>query len=208
MALRCGGSPYPRKMSRYKMPLVIFLHGDGGWGVNRLDKLLTGGDLAGHLKGGNNYDTIAIEPQFDWPGDYESVFLVKKLIPYLVENYNVDTDRISLMGSSSGAGRTLHIALKNPEFFSCLVTISLCENNSSWGKILAKENLWSFHGSEDTVCSKRNSELTVNRVSAAGGHAKLTILKGTGHSASSPTLNNYKIVNWMIRQVKGQPPVN
>jgi len=191
-----------------KWPLVIYYHGDGGWGNNELNKILTAGDLAGHLKRGSNYDTIAIEPQFNWPGNSEMVLIKNKLIPYLIENYNVDIDRISLMGSSSGAGRTIHMALKYPGFFSCLVTMALCENSSSWGKTLAKENLWAFHGSEDTVCSKRNSELTVNRVSAAGGSTKLTILKGVGHGTSTKVLYEYRIVNWMIRQVRGQPRQN
>jgi predicted peptidase len=191
-----------------KWPLVIFMHGDGGWGKDKLNKLLTAGDLAGHLKGGANYDAIAIEPQFDWPGNSELLILKNKLIPYLIENYNVDTDKISLIGGSSGAGRVIHTALKYPEYFSCLVTISLCERDSSWGKKLAKEKYRAFHGDSDTVCSKENSIRLVNYVSSAGGYAKLTILKGVGHSASSPTLNNYKIVNWMINQTRGQPVQN
>lgn len=190
-----------------KWPLVIFLHGDGGWGTNKLNKLLTSGDLAGHLKSGNDYNAIAIEPQFDWPGEVESVFLKEKLIPYLVEKYNVDTDRISLMGSSSGAGRTIHMALKYPEFFSCLVPIALCERDYSWGKKLAKENIWAIHGKSDTTCSPEHSKRLVSYVNGAGGHAKLSLIDA-GHGSSSPALNNIKVVNWMIKQVRGQPPKN
>lgn len=104
-----------------KYPVVILLHGYGGnykqW--NSITDLQT---LA------NKYECIVVCPDglkdswyFDSPilkdSKFETFFL-KEYLPYLKENYSVDTTGIFISGLSMGGHGAMYLFLRNPDLFA------------------------------------------------------------------------------------------
>jgi predicted peptidase len=113
----------PKDIANKKMPLVIFLHGSGECG-NNLDNL-TSVALPKTLKNGYQYNAIIAAPQnpklVAWK---HRVSVVKDLIDYISKNYNIDPDRISITGHSSGAIGAYNFAAKYPNLLSCIAPVS------------------------------------------------------------------------------------
>ena len=187
-----------------KWPLVIWLHGGGEFG-NNLDALFNSG-LPKVLKQGRDYEAVIIAPQFVKKETKYITFLRKKLVPNIIENYNIDTDKISLVGHSTGANEVYDIACTDPKFFSAFVAISLC--NHSWGcsRVIgnSKTKIRLYHGTSDSTCGSWRCVVAAREVKDFGGRSSCTQIKGAGHNITDQVFKNYKAVEWMIQQVRGQ----
>ena len=197
-----GYTPDPNK----KWPMVIFLHGRAETGTN-INLLLNSG-LPALLKNGANYDAFIIAPQFN-DGEYDGIhyeqYIVEHLIPHVIEDYgNIDTDRISVTGHSMGANNAVYMAGVYSSFFSCLVPVSLCGYNSSQISALAKLPIKAFHGGNDSQCGVSNTKKFVSEINKAGGSADAVIWDSFGHAITNAVYKT-NTVNWMIKQVRGQP---
>jgi predicted esterase len=131
---------YSAEDKQTKYPVIIFFHGGGSRGdgsARQLCRLFKdrGDDMATHksIPGrvarqelpltqqyeGKTYKFIVISPQFfkydrpldeSAPADYPSAPHVEAMINYVVQHYNVDTNRIYLTGYSNGANMIVEYA--------------------------------------------------------------------------------------------------
>jgi len=192
-----------------KWPLVIFLHGAGERGSD-LDKMIKNDTLPRLLYEGADFDAIIVTPQSYATGVYHGKkthirYIKEDLVPYLTEKYNIDTDRISVTGHSVGATATMESGSKFPGFYSCLVPLSLCVK-TDWPN-LNKENVWAFQGEEDS-CSYKNATHLVGRMQNMGAQAKFTLIPNKAHVITKEVYLENKAIEWMIKQVRGQPVQN
>jgi predicted peptidase len=124
-----------------KTPLIISLHGMGDRGTSAenftnkfISKMLMNWELEGfnsyvmipHLTG-NAYDT-----NWNNPATAERFFAV---VDQLIEEYNIDTDRIIIQGQSMGGYGCLYMAAYRPEYFSAVVPISSYDSNANLSKL-------------------------------------------------------------------------
>ena len=193
-----------------KWPLVIWLHGGGG---SESAIALLGSGLPGLISKGYDYDAIIIAPRYsnrEYMGKEYRYFIKEDLIPYLIKNYSIDTDRISITGHSTGANRAYSMACKFPNFFSAVVPYSLCNHDWSCSNTLAKSKtpVKLFHGTSDQTCGSWRCVVARNEINDAGGNATCVQLKGKPHEITNYVFIDNKAIEWMIRQVKGQPPQN
>ncbi|MDD7986269.1 alpha/beta hydrolase [Lentisphaera marina] len=98
----------PKEQNK-KLPLIIYIHG-GAW--NHGDKDLQVPHLIPYVESGE-YITVALNYRFSqhapWPAQIEDCTAA---LNHLIENadlYGVDSDRIAVWGSSSGAHLSLHM---------------------------------------------------------------------------------------------------
>jgi len=187
-----------------KWPLVIYIYGS-----DSMDANTPSSGLGGWLQRGHDYDAVILIPQEVWSADKKHLrFIKEKMIPYVTEEYNIDTDKISISGHSLAAGHTINMTLFYPGFFSAIVPISLCKHDTAWTPILVKEKLSIFWGKNDKVCRENPGGWTKNRIIAAGGWAAFTIVNADHANTPFEVWKNHDPIPWMIRQIRGQPVQN
>jgi S-formylglutathione hydrolase FrmB len=104
-----------------KLPLVILLHGYGG-DYSQWNKIVDLQSLA------NKYNCIIACPDgqkdswyFDSPiqrGSKFETFFLTQYLPYLKENFKVDTNGVFITGLSMGGHGALYLFLRHPELFA------------------------------------------------------------------------------------------
>lgn len=194
------------------LPVMLYMHGsissytDTNWcnyGLTGLikDQSVTpsGIVIMPHIKNHKDYDTL------------------KELTDTIVEEYDCDTDRISISGHSAGGITTYDMLSKYPGYFSCAIPISGCNYASITDQSVAGTRIWSFVGATE---NDNQSEATrtdtcvgaVNKVNKLGGDAYSTVMPG-GHSITnkntysqkytSPEGKEVYVLDWAFEQEKG-----
>lgn len=185
-----------------KWPLLIFLHGVGERGddLNLLKK--NGPPML--IEKGEEFPFIVVSPQCPadawWPEKSEHM---KMLIDEIIENYNVDENRVYLTGLSMGGYGTWAFACSFPERFAAIAPV--CGGGQPYlVKKLKNLPVWAFHGAKDRVVPVERSQEMVNAVKKAGGNAKLTVYPEANHDSWTETYNNDELYEWLLSHSKKQ----
>lgn len=188
----------PEKLEK-NMPLIIFLHGAGERGENleHVERL----NLPKMIKEGYEVDAMILCPQC--PGEFvwnNIVRELKELIDNIVEEYQVDKERISITGSSMGGYGTWEMGLTYGNFFSAMAPV--CGGSMPWrARNLVNTPIRTWHGEIDTVVHLVNSQLMVDSVNVNGGNAQLHVLPGLGHNnGAEEAYNNTDLIPWLLSQ--------
>lgn len=147
-------------------PLLVFIHGGGGFGNGQLDlpMLLNEGipQLLDEKKfpaeffvQGEHFSFIHLAPQFK---RQPSAAEVRSFIDYAKAQFRVDANRIYLAGMSNGGKITCDVAAAYPGLFAAIVPMA---GVSDTGNIIekcanlagAKLPIWIFHNDRDEVTS-------------------------------------------------------
>ena len=183
-----------------KLPLIISLHGAGERG-DEFDKLYVHG-IPKYINRGLNVDAIVAAPQCPngWIWNNLTVEL-KEFIDYIVSEYNVDTDRITITGLSMGGYGTWEMIVSYPEFFAAAAPI--CGGGVSWRVGAAvKTPVWAFHGDIDQTVPINNSMEMCDRLKASGGNVKFTIFHNIAHNSWEPAYEDTNVINWLLKAHK------
>lgn len=192
----------PTESKEKKLPLIVYLHGKDGCG-NNPSRLLQIEGIPQYIEKGKIYpNAIVVAPQCpsgsSWT-NYSSD--VMTMIAKVIEDENVDVNKIALTGASLGGIGTFNIAINNPDFFSCIVPV--CGSvNAQRCKVLSSVPTRIFHGTKDYGMgfSVKDADKVIN---ANGGNSELTWIQGEGHEIRHIyTDEEYDIINWMISQEK------
>lgn len=183
-------------------PLMVFLHGFGERGSD-LNKVKVHGPPK-LIEEGKDFPFIVVSPQCPdgkwWPYVTERVIA---LIDDIVDNYDVDEDRVYLTGLSMGGYGTWAAAGMYPDRFAAIAPI--CGGGiSHFGYNLKNVPVWAFHGGKDPVVPVKQSREMVNAVKQAGGNANLTVYPGVGHDSWTRTYNNDKLYEWLLSHSRKQ----
>lgn len=201
-----------------RYPLLVFLHGGGELGNGHTDlprikrngitKLLDRKTFPkSFVVDGKEYSFIIISPQFKaWPGVND----VAKIIDYASANYNVDTQRIYLVGMSMGGGATWEFAADHGKELAAIVPV--CGATSpkvARVKKLATTNVptWAFHNRDDNVVSVNYTIKYFDLLKADNPEfpVKMTLWETGGHDSWSRSMNpdtkedGKNIYEWMLQ---------
>ena len=184
-----------------KWPLVVYIYGSDSMDANKPSS-----GLGGWLQQGHDYDAVILIPQEVWTIDKSHLrFFKEKLITKIVDEYNIDTNKISISGHSLAAGHTLNFASMYPGFFSAITPLSLCKTVDV--KPLLSSKIWIYHGNADTVCNQKPGNYMVKNMTAAGGFCRFTVIRAEHSNTDDKAIYNYNTIEWMIKQTLGQPVV-
>lgn len=201
-----------------KLPLVIFLHGSGERGNNN-EAQLSNGVLAFVEK--ENYQKnpcFIIAPQC--PNDQRwcevkrpegPVFqpqptepmrlLIKVLEKILIENPQIDPNRIYITGLSMGGFGTFDLVNRLPDLFAA--AMPLCGGyDTSQSKNFQKIPFWILHGRRDDVVPPQWSLRMVNAMKTNKSTVKYTEYNTLGHSIWQETYYNPAVMEWIFSQKK------
>lgn len=201
-----------------KFPLVIFLHGSGERG-NENEAQLRNGILA-LLENPNRleYPCYVLAPQCPagnrWtpanpqtPQGFVSdpnapmqalMLLIDKI---LVENPDIDKNRIYLTGLSMGGFGVFDLLIRRTDMFAAAMPLCSGGNPASAEKI-KNTPIWIFHGQKDEVVPVQSSRVMAKALQEAGAKVKYTEYNALGHGIWQETFYNRDVLEWLFAQHK------
>lgn len=196
------------------MPVLLFLHGSGERGDDNRKQLVHGKDLM--RKAAREFNCIVVAPQcpdgdrwsiVDWEQDKitfpdepsEPMRLANELIDDLATRYDVDQDRLYVMGLSMGGYGTWDAICRWPGRFAAAAPI--CGGGDPAQAELIKDTpIWAFHGDADPVVSVEYDRTMIQAIKDAGGDPKYTEYPGVGHDSWTPAFAEPDLLPWMTGQ--------
>lgn len=146
----------PDGKAEEKKPLVVFLHGASLCGTN-LDRVRSYGTIDA-IEKGRDLDAYVVAPQN--PGGSWKPSKVMKIVEWAEKHYNVDSDRIYVLGMSLGGYGTIDMAAAYPDRIAA--AMALC-GGATAGNLgdLNKVPLWIVHGTADAAVNISQSDRVV-----------------------------------------------
>jgi len=179
-----------------KFPLVVFLHGASLCGHD-LYRVRRYGCLNA-VQMGRDINAVIIAPQN--PGGAWNPKKISDIMDWTTENYNIDTNRVYVLGMSLGGYGTIDFCATYPEKVSA--AMALCGGSSGQGEIsnLGKLPLWIIHGTADRRVGISCSKTIVSELEASQNDSLLmyTWLKGGSHSALAKLFYMDKTYEWLF----------
>ena len=184
-----------------KCPLVILLHGYGERGPrdgSEIDRVVVHGYLKYVINDKKEYPFMIVAPQCPndnfWGSYMESL---NRFLDHLIDNNDIDIDRIYLTGLSMGGTATWLWSQGAADRFAAIAPV--CGEGITWyASRLANLPIWTFHGDcDETVNPHETLEMT-GRINKNGGNAKFTILPGVKHNAWDYVYSNDELADWFL----------
>lgn len=184
-------------------PLVLFLHGAGERGQDLT--MLPRQGLPKLIEDGQDFPFILVSPQCHensfWPYEVEPLTI---FLQNVIEEYQVDIERIYLTGLSMGGFGSWHLGEAHPRVFAAIAPI--CGGAAPMIgfperiRVLKDVPIWAFHGSKDEVVPIQMSQALVEELRECGSDVRFTTYEGVGHDAWTETYNNPELYTWMLAQ--------
>lgn len=183
--------------NKEKKPVFIFLHGASLCG-NDLDRVKRYGTIDA-IEKGRNIDGYVIAPQN--PGGSWNPQKVMNILEWVESNYNVDKERVYVLGMSLGGYGTIDMAATFPDRIAA--AIAMCGGGTV--KNLSNLNelpLWIIHGTGDSSVSVKESDKVVNAIKniSKGEAPRLSYDRIPGMNHSKPARMFYleESYDWLL----------
>ncbi len=183
-----------------KSPLVIFLHGRSLSGTN-LDRVKRYGPLRGIEKGNLKLPAYLVAPQL--PSGAWNPDKVDEVVQYMIDNYNIDQNRIYVTGMSLGAYGTMKYASKYADRVAAVV--SICGGGEERDACkLANIPIKLIHGDKDFIVPLKESKKMMTAIQGCQAKAQieLQIVKGGNHGSVEDLYRHMDLYNWLLQYNK------
>jgi len=118
-------------------------------------------------------------PSMGWTNTVSET-AVLELILLLMEEYNIDSDRLVILGYSLGGSGTWHMAARHPDLFSAAIPISAPADISTI-PIIEDVPLYVIHGEKDELFPSLDVRLLCEKQKNGGAEIELIIVPGASH---------------------------
>jgi dipeptidyl aminopeptidase/acylaminoacyl peptidase len=187
-----------------KHPLVIVLHGSGERGSSTENLKACG--LANALRELGAVNAIVVLPQCLKNEPWNSQSLIRA-IDELCRRFDVDCERISLLGYSMGAFAAWDLAAKSPDRISAIAAFA-GGSNTEQPSNLRNVPAWALHGDCDVVVPLEKSREIVDAVNRSGGDARLTVLPNRDHGIEALRDILPEVIRWLLQHNKSTAPMD
>ncbi len=207
----------PLREDLEKLPVIIYLHGTGGMGMDNIKPFFKcGGGAAKHLLAESfqkKNPCIVITPQIEkhsgWYSahstdpSYEQVWL-KNAIRMMAqeEKYAIDLNRIYIMGHSMGGHGVYEALAKLQGFYAGGVAIAAVDDGYRLNKDNVGSRLWLFLNRGDKAEGIDVAEEFSRKYKKLGGRIKTTIYDSGGHNAWDKALQDQDFRSVLFKQEK------
>jgi predicted peptidase len=186
-----------------KYPVIIFLHGVGEGGNDARANLTVG--LAPYVADqAETFNFFVIFPQSSngqWDPNSESATDVIAELDAVARDYrNVDLDRVSLTGLSTGGYGTWEIGAKNKDRFAALVPMGSSASAFEQAPNLVSMPIRVYHNDGDIAAAMYNDEVMVQKIQSLGGKAELFKTDGPGHDCWDIAYGQTDLFTWLAHQ--------
>lgn len=192
-----------------KLPLVVFLHGLGGKGsgnVKQMTDQIVCPSVWALPENQAKHPCYVLAPQSSGYGGFmcwttQIAPMAKALIDKIVEENDVDRDRIYVTGLSMGGYGTWNMLTMYPDFFAAGVPV--CgRGDPSKAHLLVKHKVavWAFHGARDPVVKVTGSRDMIEAMKKAGGRPRYTEYPDLEHNSWEGAYSDRKLIEWVFSQ--------
>ena len=185
--------------SRTDWPVVFFLHG-ATQATNMIEPFRS---PTAAFPGGVGMPCVGITPKSEIQGGWQPEVL-NQLLDYVLAHYNVDADRVSVVGHSRGAAGTLAWAMTSPERIAAIAPTAGGASLLDAYKI-AHIPAWFVHGTADRAGSSVRMTEWLRRY---GAEPRLTLIPGGVHMDTFQELAKPEFWTWMASHRRAQPPTD
>ncbi len=205
--------------AKKRYPLIVFLHGSSGAGVDNR-RQLTGSRRAGvelwvSPRSQAEHPAFVLAPQADpahaptwvrqWrvspradPARAEPLELVVELLDELARELSIDTDRVYLTGYSMGGFGTWIGVSRHPRRFAAAVPIA--GGGDPTHAVDTEAAVWAFHGARDRVVPVRRSREMIRALERAGEKPLYTEYPDAGHEIWERVYEEPGLADWLFKQ--------
>lgn len=178
-------------------PLVIFLHGASLCG-NDLNRVKRYGTIDA-LEKGLDLDAYVIAPQN--PGGSWKPDKIMNVVNYVKENYNIDSNKVYVLGMSLGGYGSLDLAAAYPNDITAV--LSMCGGATQKDLTgLADMPVWIIHGTGDNAVNVSQSDKVVKAIKDAqiDGIDRLHYdrIPGMNHSRPARVFYRKEVYDWLM----------
>ena len=186
-----------------KFPVVIYLHGARlcGRGLRSFHKYLTLDAIAK----GRDIETMVIAPQN--PGGGWKPERLNNVLEWVVNNYNVDTTRIYVVGMSLGGYGAMDFVGTYPHKIAAAMALcGGCTLNDAQG--LGTLPFWIIHGTADRAVTVGQSKKVVNALHEQGNDKLLRYdwLPGANHGQLARIYYLEQTYQWLFSHTLNDNP--
>ena len=206
-------APYS-KNTVTKFPVLLYLHGSGERGNDNALQLKSLPSMLTELPYRNEFPCYIIAPQcpmnMSWT-TFRRNFLAEstwnrdpivRIVEQMLENPNVDRDRVYLVGFSMGSFGAWDLAADYPDLFAAVVPIA-GGGPGSLAEALVDVPIWAVHGDQDRTCPVEQTRKIVVELERLGANVHYTELCGVAHASWQPAFSDTRdLIDWMFRQRK------
>lgn len=173
--------------------MLVFLHGAGERGDDI--ELIKKHGPPKLIEAGQDFPFIIVSPQVPYE-EYWSPDIVIWLTKEIIENYSVDTERVSLTGLSMGGFGTWQTATKYPNMYAAIAPI--CGGGDpSKAERLKDMPVWVFHGAKDPIVPFARSEAMYEALKKYD-NISFTVYPEAEHDSWTETYENPKLYEWFL----------
>ena len=178
-------------------PLVLWLHGDGGQASRGgWNEILSYGPPS-MVKDGRQFPFVLLVPQLwgevHWDPDTLHALLLEN-----IQEYNVDEDRVVVMGYSRGGFGSWELACSYPATFAAVVPISARPMTAI--ERVKDMGVWIFHGELDTGVPVGGALNMHQELEVLNADVQLTLFPGVAHGAVNPAMATDELWDWLLAQ--------
>jgi predicted esterase len=189
--------PKKAKRKRGKMPLILCLHGKGGWGpdINRLKNFGAGA----YSETKPELPFAVVTPQCRYNTLWDSGIL-KGLLDTLIATKRFSKKRIYVTGEDMGGFTAWHMACTYPEDITAIIPLNAGANKDI---ICSMKNVpvWAFHGVRNSIVPFEESQKIIMKLkNCSQRDVEYSLLSEHGHSISNVIYNDPRIYKWLKRQ--------
>ncbi len=186
------------------MPLLLFLHGGCNIRDANLVPTLKQVDYVVNSYDGKPFILLApVNGTPDWHSNSSIPISLKGLLDKTVKDYNINTQKIYIMGFSMGSMGTWNMVNLYPDYFAAAVPISCCQVNTNNPKNFLHTKIRAISGTYDPNNEGYyHSCMTsfVNAINNAGGKATKDTYPGHSHSTISSAIKYDELFDWLLKQ--------
>lgn len=192
-------------------PMIVFLHGYSGNGDDGVQHILE--CLGPRMwESRSEFPFIVLFPQCpagsSWGATDVAGRRAMALLRHTKREYNVDPDRISVTGVSSGGSGAWSLASSFPEIFAAAIPVSGAPSSSDSAHAIAKAGLpiWSFYVHGDGSNVEDSNRRMQNLLLKDGASPLFTEIDGTlsekwwKHNAWGVAYNSHATWSWLLSQ--------
>ncbi len=185
-----------------KYPLVVALHGAGTYGLTPREALDGSIAYEGYKKfKPETVMLIPLSPYATWSSQLKDL---KYLIDLVCDRYNIDMQRVSIVGASMGGYGTWDMVTEYPDFFAAAAPV--CGGGKGWasGRI-ANMPIWIYHGDSDSVVLPQCSQEMYDRIKSINPNNEdlhFTVVENTKHDSWNRAYLQDNVIGWLISHKK------